>query len=180
MAEPETLYAPEPLHVEPSWRCSLPGCGRTSEDTPGEWSQIGDKFICPACAEASRVDAAAAGAFVEPLPFAVRAYEPGDKHYVLDSWLKGRLKELRAKHQGRRMRIADRHAWFRECRPRFAAHLEQHGASIACDPEKPSRILGYLVHGGGDVQFAHVKAWCDPFRDLILGALREHAGIQED
>jgi hypothetical protein len=116
----------------------------------------------------------------EALPFVVRDFDPGDKHYVLDSWLKGRLKELQRKHAGQRMRIADRHAWFRECRPRFGAHLEQHGAVVACDPEKPSRILGYLVHGAGAAQFEHVKAWCAPFADLILGALRERAGIAND
>jgi hypothetical protein len=109
----------------------------------------------------------------EELPFVVRAFEPGDKHYVLDSWLKSRLRDLRQKYPRRRMTIADRHRWFQESRPAFARSLEaaaRDGAVVvACDPEAPTRILGWLI--GPPHDYSHVKAWCNDYRDLILGAL---------
>ena len=48
--------------------------------------------------------------------------------------------------------------------------------AVACDPENRSRILGYLVRRLGMPDnlrdWSHAKAWCDPFRDLIVEALR--------
>jgi hypothetical protein len=115
------------------------------------------------------------------LPFAIRAMEPGDRNYVLDSWLKSRLQQLRKKYPKRRMSIANRHAWFAESRPRFRAVLEDDStvALVACDPLRPDRILGWLVdHPGKADGVTHVKGWCGPFRDLIVGALRERAGLE--
>lgn len=121
------------------------------------------------------------GAFpAPPLPFRVREYDPAtDKHYVLDSWLKSRLADLRKKYPGKRMSIKQRHEWFAATRPVFAATLENAASTvlIACDPEKPERILGWLVSMGSE-HYAHVKAWCDPFRDLILGELYARAGLE--
>lgn len=118
------------------------------------------------------------------LPFVVRAYDAAtDKAYILDSWLKGRLGELSAKYSGKRKRlsIAQRHEWFTECRPRFAALLQRKDVEVlvACDPEKPWRILGYAVYAPGD-RWEHVQGWCAAFCDLILAALHERAGHSEE
>lgn len=115
------------------------------------------------------------------LPFVVRDYdESTDKAYVLDSWLKGRLGELTQKYNRRkRMTVAQRHEWFTECRPRFAALLQRKDVQVlvACDPERPWRILGYAVFAPGD-HWEHVQGWCASFRDLILAALRERAAVE--
>lgn len=118
------------------------------------------------------------------LPFVVRAYdESTDKAYILDSWLKGRLAELTQKYSGRRKRmtVSQRHEWFSDTRPRFAALLQRKDVEVlvACDPERPWRILGYAVGAPGD-RWEHVQGWCASFRDLILAALRERAGLSKE
>lgn len=95
--------------------------------------------------------------------FLVRAYEPGDRNYILDSWLKSTAP--------RRVPPRERHAWFQEWRPRYDELLGKTPVVVACDPEAPHRILGWMIASRN--HYHHVKAWCSDYRDLIVGAMRD-------
>ena len=84
---------------------------------------------------------------LEGEPVGVRAMEPGDRQFVLDHWLNSERKLTRLPPA----------RFFPWRRPIAEHHVDHGGVIVACAPESPGTIYGWLCASApGVIEYAYV------------------------
>jgi hypothetical protein len=80
-------------------------------------------------------------------PVGLRYAEPGDVAYVVATWLQSMTEGVTRRRRGRRME---------ELRPEVQARLARYSAVVACSPEHPSTIHGWICWGARGLEYVFV------------------------
>jgi GNAT superfamily N-acetyltransferase len=112
--------------------------------------------------------------------FEIRAAQPADVRYVLDSWLRAAYSHIQsaAFHLGQLDTVPALDAFAADFAKLQAAAVARSSCLIASPPGWPSKILGYLVYAPGVVVWCQTKK--EHQRKGIAAALMATAGIRAD
>lgn len=84
------------------------------------------------------------------LDLQLREMQPGDRNYILSSWLRSYAK-------AREFRGMTRGSYFRMYTPHVESMLARSTVAIATLPEAPSAVLGWMAIEGDYLHYVHTK-----------------------